>query len=191
MKFSQFPAIAGFGAPHTVDEKQLAIDRIVYAPQPLPHKRSRALTPIFSERAPLTNETEEGEKHVKFPEKPLAQHQHQSSLFSRLPPELRLLIWNRVLGGQWLHLVSAHGRLLAICCAHRREFPDLDTCAHDCWGDTTAGPRTQHFPGFFLRMKRGTPSQPVNLLPLLQTCRLVLVDSFPKKRYSLTQPQIR
>lgn len=182
MKFSQSPAISGFGAPHTVDEKQLAIDRIIYAPQPLPQERARALTPIHSERTAPRNGAEEGEKYVESLEKPLAQHQPQSSLFSRLPLELRLLIWNQVLGGQWLHLVSAHGRLLAIRCVHHRPFPDLDTCTHGCWGDTTAGPRTKHFPGFFLRMKRGTPSQPVNLLPLLQTCRLLLVDSFPKKR---------
>jgi hypothetical protein len=61
--------------------------------------------------------------------------QLQSALITRLPAEVRVLIWERVVGSEddrdVLHLELADGILRHNRCYERRG--DLPNCKHDCW----------------------------------------------------------
>lgn len=140
--------------PRSEGRRQLLYDRTANAPPALPQARPRAITPVRG-----------------GPEAPC--HQNQSILLSRVPLEVRRLIWERVVGGHWLHLVHAQHRLIAIQCEHDIAFPDLSRCTHDCWGNTTGAECWESQPGLFLSMKPSSPSSIVSLLALSRTCRLL------------------
>lgn len=92
-------------------------------------------------------------------------NQPQSRFFSLLPKEIRLQIYEHVLGGRLLHLGFEDDDLMRA--PYLRRYPclsgdDASTWDHtSCWG------------------RRNTPSE--KLLPLLQSCRLVCVP-FPLSR---------
>ncbi|KAJ5569478.1 uncharacterized protein N7459_008908 [Penicillium hispanicum] len=138
--------------------RQQLYDRTANAPPALPQTRPRAITPVPG-----------------GPEVP--DDQLQSAILSRVPLEVRRLIWELVVGGHWLHLVHARGRLIAIQCERGVAFPDLSRCTHDCWGDTTGAECWESQPGLFLSMKPSSPSRIVSLLALSRTCRRVYAET--------------
>ena len=105
---------------------------------------------------------------------PVVQHtsdQSQSPLITKLPKEIRLQIFEEVLGGHWLHVVRASNRLLAIKCAEE-PVSSSPTCHHCCWGlnRTITLPPT---PDFYGGPSPDSDAALANLLPLLLTCRVV------------------
>jgi hypothetical protein len=147
-----------------------AKERKSKAPKPLPKRRPRSLT------APLVQEISDRTPSRglwNLSKKPIAQHtsdQSLSNLLSRLPKEVRQLIWKEVLGGHWLHIVRAPKRLVAIKCC---EVPErgADTRHHSCWGMTINERRLYPAPGFYMGSMAGSEAVTANLLPLLKTCR--------------------
>lgn len=90
-------------------------------PNPLPAHRKRPLTPDA----------------VNGWRKKSAKTQDKCLLFSRLPIEIRQLIYREVLAsseGQELHVCSSHKRLLSHRC-HVYD-PYVRGWRHDCWGST-------------------------------------------------------
>ena len=99
-------------------------------------------------------------------------HQLQSALLARLPSEVRVLIWEHVVGREndrdVLHLELADGILRYNRCYQREsELPDF---RHDCW--------TAPWRNTFRARGRGK-NEPQNhrraILPLLFTCKLMYV----------------
>lgn len=103
--------------------------------------------------------------------------QLQSMLCARLPYEIRQLIWSYVLGGRLLHIVRAYDskKLRAVDCVEGFG-PGLETREHHCWGSIT-GPNTGSSLGFYLMPCENHPARPANLLPLLQTCRMIYAET--------------
>jgi hypothetical protein len=99
--------------------------------------------------------------------------QLQSALMTRLPAEIRVLIWEHVVGREddrdVLHLEPADGILRYNRCYE--QWSDLPNCKHDCW---TAAWRKS----FRIGGARGR-NEPENhrraILPLLFTCKLMYV----------------
>lgn len=102
----------------------------------------------------------------------LERHQHtseqrQSPLFSRLPSEVRLLIWEEYLCGHRLHIVRKarhpnQGRLVGLTCT---KDPDIFPCTHICSGKPIADVEQ------FLQ----STIEEVSFVALLRTCRLMSV----------------
>ncbi|TGO55962.1 hypothetical protein BCON_0084g00300 [Botryotinia convoluta] len=101
--------------------------------------------------------------------------QSQSSLFARLPSEIRHLIWLETLGGQFLHIARANKRLLAIDCVE--SDPEFRERWHGCWGGKSANHCFGHVPGFYMGPRSDSSAKPANLLPLLQTCRRIYTET--------------
>lgn len=102
--------------------------------------------------------------------------QSQSVIFARLPAEIRVRIWFEVLGGHLLHIVRAPKRLLAVECIE--DFDSgLQTGWHWCRGITDAPPTLRPTPGFYLGPLQPHSAKPTNLLPLLQTWRIVYKEA--------------
>lgn len=107
-------------------------DRNALTVQPLPEQRPRALT------LPLQNTLIEQYQYkfsgfvkekVLVPQ--LTSTQEQSALFTRLPPEIRRIIWQFLLGNSRLHIVRNRGRLSAIQCRDNLDLSlSIDTCPH-------------------------------------------------------------
>jgi hypothetical protein len=151
-------------------------EREASAPKPLPRKRPRALT------CPLPAKPASSRSRLSNPFKIFSRQQRtfdqsQSPLVARLPLEIRQLIWTEVLGGRFLHIVYAHKTLMAIECVE--DFgPELETVQHGCWGKSVVGiggfsSGVYHWP------LRDHPAKPTNLLPLIQTCRIIYTEAMP------------
>jgi hypothetical protein len=94
--------------------------------------------------------------------------QKESLLITRLPHEVRILIWRYLLCDQHLHLVRAPKRLLAIRCY---EYEFIGDCRHECWGYSTISVRSAA--GYYKEKKDGARCENANLLSVLKTCRLM------------------
>lgn len=89
-----------------------------------------------------------------------AASQSQSALLSKLPPEIRLLVWKQCLGGMRLHLYLKQTRCRSLPC---RNMDITNKCYGTCWS-----------------------YQDMVNQSLLLTCRQVYVDSvFPAGRAGL------
>lgn len=157
------------------DPKRIQKERETLAPKPLPATRPRALT------CPLQPQPQKSRRSWNIFKKPAPQqntsNQSQSSLFARLPPEIRHQIWSLILGNHLLHIVRAPKTLLAIECVE--DFgPDLETRQHGCWG-FISGPPFDSPLGFYISPRENHPSKPANFLPLLQTCRMIYTEAIP------------
>ncbi|RJE19853.1 hypothetical protein PHISCL_07809 [Aspergillus sclerotialis] len=153
------------------DIEQTQKDRKTKAPRQLPQVRPRALSnPRPGERINLWNPFKKSVQQTF--------DQSQSVLFARLPPEIRLRIWFEVLGGHLLHIVRAPKRLLAVECIEDFDH-ELQTGWHRCWGSTDAPLSLGTTPGFYLGPRQSHSAKPTNLLPLLQTCRMVYKEAIP------------
>lgn len=148
------------------DFKRLQKDRITYAPRPLPEHRPRPLScPPPAKSSQLWNPFK----------KPQQTFDSDQSLFSRLPPEIRRLIWFKVLGGRLLHIARVSKKLLAVDCVDAFG-PEIYTRDHSCWGVT---PRhiTNPTPGY--HFSSGPRHKQQSMLPLLQICRMIYVEAIP------------
>lgn len=144
--------------------EQTQEERKTNAPRRLPEQRPRALTltcAFLAENQPTQTQT---------------CNQSQSVLFGRLAKEVRQLIWTEVLGGHFLHIARAPKRLLAIRCAEGSEVK-LETGRHGCWGVTSRRRELGYTPGFYHLPIFQHPAKPASLLPLLQTCRQIYLES--------------
>lgn len=151
--------------------KQTQKERRQNQPRRLPLHRPRALTyPIPAKTSRLWNPFQRKQQQQTF-------DQRQSALLSRLPVEIRRLIWADALGGQLLHIARAPKRLLAIPCAKQERASGLNTRLHGCWGSTTGRVYLGTTPGFYLQPRSSHGPRPANLLPLLQTCRIVYTEA--------------
>ena len=122
-----------------------------YDPQPLPTQRPRALT--------LTSQIEDT---VKSAPRQTALDQ-SSSLFFKLPPELRDMIYVYAIGGNRLHIRRQFGRLAHVKCIVPGAT-SRDTRLHKCWGPLYPPDIDGYHPD-----EKGD----WGLLSLLKTCRLV------------------
>lgn len=95
--------------------------------------------------------------------------QAQCLLLRKLPPDIRLIIYEFALGGEdrVLHLSRARGRLVHIRCFGEEDARDhVPLWRHSCWAmHSREGLFEQHHPN---RLPRDR-----NLLPLLRTCRVM------------------
>lgn len=73
------------------------------------------------------------------------------------------------------YIVRAPKTLLAIECVEGFG-PNLETRHHGCWG-CPDGPPFGSWLGFYLVPRRNHPARPANLLPLLQTCRMIYTEA--------------
>jgi hypothetical protein len=112
-------------------------------------RRRRALTSILS-----TLRSEQS-AHVQ-----VIDRQPQSLLLSKLPPEMRQLIWKECLGGMTFHLRVRNRKLIHVPCAS----PEPASCNSE-----------QGALGCYNHLYYRTKG---NLLALLHTCRYVLVKLF-------------
>lgn len=162
----------------TPSSAQIKEERKTFGVSPLPKKRPRTLT------LPLDDSTQPDrrfqdifrslvERISSVPQR--TSSQEKSPLLARLPTEIRWLVWKFLLCGQHLHIVRAKKRLLAIRCEEESRLePNLDTCTHFCWGITNYTGRG-HTPmaGYYKSRKNNDNCDYANLLPILQTCRLM------------------
>jgi hypothetical protein len=121
--------------------------------RPLPSCRPRRLTNV-------------GDTHSQL----------QSVLITRLPAEIRVLIWQHVVGSEddrdVLHLELADGILRHNRCYEHRS--DLPNCKHACW--TAAWRKSFRVGG---AMGNGEPKNHRRaILPLLFTCKLMYVLAY-------------
>ncbi|KAJ5142236.1 hypothetical protein N7526_003231 [Penicillium atrosanguineum] len=104
--------------------------------------------------------------------------QSQSRLLSTLPAEIRRVIWRHAVGGQLLHMARVPNRLVALECAQPKDLTkDLETLRHDCWCMTRIGALRGTITRVYRAKNSAQPTRPANLLPLLQTCRLVYTEA--------------
>lgn len=104
--------------------------------------------------------------------------QSQSPLFSKLPLELRQLIWSAAIGGHLFHVKCDKGeriKLVAIECT-QDTGRELNTRDHACWRlhqdfDSAEGQHGVAVPHHSVLL--------LNLLPLLQTCRMIYTEAVP------------
>jgi hypothetical protein len=106
--------------------------------------------------------------------------QSGSPLFTRLPTEIRFMIWADVLGDHFLHVAQGPKRLVAIDCG---ENSGPETRSHGCWRCTTASVVMESV-SYIDECRRdgyrdGHPTKPANLLSLLQTCRIIYTETMP------------
>lgn len=154
-------------------------ERTENAPRPISEDRSCALeltdcTPLWSIRYGLQlfrSWLSLGSSITKIPDR-ATNPQQQSALISKLPPELRRIIWQQALGGKLLHITRAKKKLLAINCPV--ECPvQSDRISRACWG--LQDRNTRLFPGHYLRPFPGSKAVPGGLLSLSRTCHAMLV----------------
>lgn len=152
------------------DIKKTQKDRKTNAPRQLPRVRPRALSnPRSGEPIHPWNPFSKSIQQTF--------DQTQSRLF-QLPAEIRLQIWFEFLGNRLLHIPRGSKKLLAVECVEEWD-PELDTGWHWCWGSTHDPMTLRKTPGFYRGPKSPHSSKPANLLPLLQTCRMIYREAIP------------
>lgn len=162
--------ISKCGNAEDIEETQK--DRRKNAPRQLPRTRPRTLT------CPLGGP---GSRPSWNPfKRAISQQtldQSQSQLL-RLPKEILDLIFAQILGGHLLHIARARKKLVAISCTDKSRGgrPYLETSGHNCWGSTTGWPQLGTTPGYLVQTRDDHPPAR-DLLPLLQTCRMVYTQT--------------
>lgn len=139
------------------------------APPPMPTRRKRALTPD-------TIAVPDGDdRHRQF-----NFDQQECFLFSKLPLEIRYLIYQAVLApveNPDLHVCTGEGRLLTERCYYGTFV--VTGFLHRCWGPTkkdgTKGSTRKLKPGLFFESASEEDSYYPPGLGLLQSCRKVYV----------------
>jgi hypothetical protein len=139
-------------------------------PTPLPSVRPRSLS-IPSADSLTTVTAPKNEKNLR----PIqhTQTQTQSLFMTKLPPELRLLIYTYVLCDKALHIVHIFhvvGRLYAVPCTHSEPFAlGLD---HRCWGKPHSTQGLNIPPHYFAHREEDNDSGN-GRLALLKSCRVM------------------
>lgn len=159
---------------HEYNLKKVQKERVTLAPRPLPHPRPRALSCPLPSPPPKSRRPWNLLMFSKSAPQQRTLDQSQSAL-ARLPWEIRHRIWSEVLGRRLLHIVRAPKTLLAIECVEGFG-PNLETRHHGCWG-CPDGPPFGSWLGFYLEPRHNHPARPANLLPLLQTCRMIYTEA--------------
>ncbi|PLB46618.1 hypothetical protein P170DRAFT_218050 [Aspergillus steynii IBT 23096] len=116
------------------------------------------------------------------PRMPLINDQQQCMLVSRLPRELRDMIWEEVLGGMTIHLVRTRTKIKAILCElnHDQQRP---ICKHPCWGQSEEEVKIKPIcyqskvGGLYTGPLQEFPVTCPNLLPLVCTCRRIYAET--------------
>lgn len=157
---------------------QISKERKTFRAKSLPANRPRALTLPLNDEYDTRNQVNRSHKNIlssiikKI--KTVQQQtfaQKESLLITRLPYEIRMLIWQSLLCDHHLHLVRAPKRLLAIRCDEEESSGD---CGHRCWGYSTIsvrfGPRAA---GYYTGKKDDAQCEHANLLSVLMTCRFM------------------
>lgn len=102
----------------------------------------------------------------------VTQDQAQSGLMSKLPREVRELIWSFLIGGHLLHIVPNQNGQVAYLC-HEYIGKERNTRNHvSCRPSLEPGSPRKIISNEFA-------TEPVNLLPLLLTCRMVYSEAIP------------
>ncbi|KAI9713952.1 MAG: hypothetical protein M1820_000682 [Bogoriella megaspora] len=138
------------------------------APKPLSKNRARQLT------LPLPDAAPKGAARNPFKKAQIIHDQLQSSL-SRLPREIRQMIWKYVLGDHVLHIVRLRRRLFSIKCGHNHQ--DISTQFHRCWGTSDRRSELADTPGFYTGPLNEFQPELNSFLPLLRTCRQIYSES--------------
>lgn len=148
-------------------------DRDALTVQPLPEQRPRALTlPLQDTLIEQYQYKFSGivKKKVLVPQ--LTSNQEQSALLTRLPPEIRRIIWQFIFGNNRLHIVRNRGRLSAIPCSGNLDLAlNVGTCHHKFVRNYGVGPNG------FVAVVFSNVNDPdyghANLLSVPKTCRLM------------------
>ena len=148
-------------------------ERIINAPPPLlPAWRPRALTPPPSSSSDQPSDASGSLlQQVTLP-------QSKSALFSQLPPEVRQLIWDALVGNHWFHIARLPRRLFAIKCAEDIG-PQGATYRHKCWGFKSDHEYNTYFAGLYVHLFTNHPATPANLVSVLQVCRRMYAETLP------------
>ncbi|CAG7926472.1 unnamed protein product [Penicillium olsonii] len=149
----------------------------------------RPLTPPIPENNPVQASSSRPWRLSRSKREQQTFDQHQSPLFSRLPVEIRLLIWGRYLCDQKLHVILSNqhtwkqsdSKIIGLFC---RESRDYCPCSHHCWGQRARRPT-----GGCVEVIKHVDSRwhedqewefdtgRVDFVPLLQTCRLIYAEA--------------
>lgn len=130
-----------------------------YAPVPLkPRKRDLSLPPANTAKSTTRKQK--------------AAPQEECTLLTKLPWEVRQMVWEKVLGGETFHIIRMKTILSHVRCTMTDEVRG-EAVHHRCWGfytrplmsGRTATPGPYHGP------RTGFSSHAGGLLPLLKTCR--------------------
>lgn len=152
---------------------QVSKERKAFRAKPLPTNRPRALTlPLEDDNGKSQIDRSQNilsriiKKRKTIQQRTFAQK--ESLLITRLPYEVRILIWRYLLCDQHLHLVRAPKRLLGVQCY---EDESIGPYRHECWGYSTISVRSTA--GYYKGKKDGAQCENANLLSILKTCRLM------------------
>lgn len=130
-------------------------------PVPLPSSRPRALTLPLPPASPARPDCPQQQQQQQT-----TRAQSQSRLFSKLPLELRRMVYECVLGGDVLHIVRLTRRIAHVRC---RGSSERKSWRHPCWGH-------QSIDGLYMGIIGSSATRTDGgVLPLLRTCRLVYV----------------
>ncbi|KAF2456611.1 hypothetical protein BDY21DRAFT_347694 [Lineolata rhizophorae] len=153
-----------------------------HAPVPLPETRERALSPVGVCQNQRTSKRDR-KKPATLP----ASSQAQSPLFSRLPKEVRLLIYEHALGSRdvWTHVMcKPKGLRHARCFDDEMRIGWQHACWGHCWPDGSFRGPSSRAPGKADR----------SLVALLQTSRLVYSEAidilYTSNRFHIRQNRV-
>ena len=151
----------------------------MYAPPRLPRTRKRALTlplPIapLSSRHPIRDLWKPWGRRDHQSAMPQKTDDQEQSLFNKLPPEIRKVIWKEVLGQKLLHVVRRPRKLVAVECRahHGFETGIASEYGHTlCWGSNWARLGSDRTPSFWDPVTVDGLKRLYSPLSLLLTCR--------------------
>ncbi|KAJ5362127.1 hypothetical protein N7541_002971 [Penicillium brevicompactum] len=156
-----------------------------------PNCRPRALTPPLqnTKESPQTCSTRSWRLSLSKRREQQTLNQGQSLLFSHLPTEIRLLIWEHYLCSQKLHIILSNqhtwkqsdSKIVGLACS---ESDDYCPCSHHCWGSRARRPAggcletIQHVGSRWHEEREwGFDTGRVDFVSLLQTCRLIYSEA--------------
>ncbi|KAI9700079.1 MAG: hypothetical protein M1836_002613 [Candelina mexicana] len=127
--------------------------------RPLPPERRRALTLPLSALEP-------GDMSLQW-----TSEQLQSKLLTKLPFDVRTIIWEMAVGSEVLHIVKGYDRLGYTVCQGTEDLGVRDRCKPECRRDYT---RTiEGFLDFNASLSAGAK----RVFPLLRTCRIIYSEA--------------
>ena len=106
-----------------------------------------------------------------FTEANMPESQSQSLLLTKLPPELRLMIWDHALDACTLHFDCVDGRLQSVWCNDANDATKLGF-RHACWNARRFISREGRRP---IARKDSPTAQVRGRLSLLLTCKILYV----------------
>ena len=106
-----------------------------------------------------------------FTEANMPESQSQSLLLTKLPPELRLMIWDHALDACTLHFDCVDGRLQSVWCDDANDATKLGF-RHACWNAHRFISREGRRP---IARKDSPTAQVRGRLSLLLTCKILYV----------------